>query len=140
MKESQWENLTPILAVVVVAAAVAVAAVAAVAVSLAAFAVSFAVVAAFAVSFAAVAAVAVLVDNPKTACVIFSCVIAVCLLTLPFTLPTALNPPQTIQVICQVTQTASPIIIIQNATTITVTHTSITNQTMTEIVSRSYTC
>ena len=128
MKESQWENLTPILAVVVVAATLAV-----VAGSLAAFAVSLA-------AFAAVAAVAVLVDNPKTTCVIFSCVIAVCLLTLPFTLPTALNPPQTIQVICQVTQTASPIIIIQNATTITVTHTSITNQTMTEIVSRSYTC
>jgi hypothetical protein len=77
---------------------------------------------------------------PKLSCCISSIIIAVCLTTLVFTLPTALNPPQTIQVVCQITQTGSPIIIIHNSTTITAIHTLTTNTTLTETLSRSYTC
>ena len=129
MKDSSWEKLSFALLIVAVVVVVAVAVVVVVAVAVAVVA-----------AVAAVVAVAVTMENPKTACGILSIIIVVCIGTLFFALPIALNPPQTIEVICQVTQTSSPIIIIHNSTTITVTNSSTVNQTMTEILSRSYTC
>jgi hypothetical protein len=127
LKKSTWENLAFVLAMV--AAAVAAAAVAAVAVAAVA-------VAAVAAAVGVVAVVAAVWENPKLSCVISSVVICLCAVSFFFTLPTALNPPQTIEVICQVTTTQSPVILIHNSTTVTITGQSIVNQTMTEIASK----
>ena len=127
MKQSTWELLALVLAVVVVAAVVV------------AVAAAVAAVAAVAAAVAAVAAVvaAALDYNPKLSCCISITIIAICIVTLTQTLPIALNPPQTIEVICQVTQTFSPTIIIHNSMTQTISQApSIVNSTTIEIASK----
>jgi len=77
------------------------------------------------------------IENPKLACGALSCIIAILIATLYFTVPIALNPPATIEVLCQITQTASPTIIIHNSTTQTISQaTQIINSTTTEIASK----
>ena len=133
MEQSSWERLSFVLAAVAVTAELA-------AVVAMAAAVVPAVVTAVVVTAVVVTAVVTMGQHPKLLSYTSSVIIALCLMSLYLTLPAALNPPQTIQVVCQVTQTGSPIIIIQNSTTITSIHTATTNTTLTEILSRSYTC
>ena len=92
-----------------------------------------------ALAVAVVVAVAAMVveGEPKLSCCISICVIAVCIATLTQTLPIALHPLAMVTVICQVTHTASPTIIIHNSITQTIQGgATIVNSTTTEIASK----
>lgn len=132
MKESTWESLAAILLVAVaVAVAAEVVAVAAVAV--------VALVAAVAAEVVALVAVVAAVENPRRSCAISTVVIAVCLISLFFTLPVALNPPQTVQVVCQQVS-ATTFIFIHSSATQTIVSTGYYNQTLTQIATKVTGC
>lgn len=132
MKESTWESLTVFLLVVAAVVAVAMVVVAAMAMVAVAVVVVAPVV-------APVVVVAAAVKNPRLSCAISTVVIAVCLISLFFTLPVALNPPQTVQVVCQQVS-ATTFIFIHSSATQTIVSTGYYNQTITQIATKVTGC
>ena len=111
-----------------------------VAVAVALVAVALVAVAAVAVALVAVALVALAVAagaNPKLMVALELISIGISISAIIYAIPYIDAP--TVQVVCFHTVTNSQIVI-NGTATITQTHTAITNQTMTELASRSYTC
>ena len=85
----------------------------------------------------ALVAAAVAVANPKLMVALELISIGISISAIIYAIPYIDAP--TVQVVCFHTVTNSQIVI-NGTATITQTHTAVTNQTMTELASRSYTC
>ena len=126
MNKHQWDNLAFALFLAVVVGVVAVVVGVVVAVAALVGVVALALVAPLA-----------LVENPKLAVVLELLSIAISISAIIYAAPYIGAP--TVQVVCFHTVTNSQIVI-NGTATVTQTHTAVTNQTMTELASRSYTC
>ena len=125
MNEDQWDNLAFALFAVALVLVVAAALFAA------------ALVALVAAALFAAALVAAAGANPKLMVALELISIGISISAIIYAIPYIDAP--TVQVVCFHTVTNSQIVI-NGTATITQTHTAVTNQTMTELASRSYTC